>query len=479
MRYLLLFILAFRVWAEVSSEFLDQTKSIINWQKLDAIDWLDLKEWKDERAFKDRYPHFETLKRLDNYSESIGRILECVGYCKLFRDSGYNKIGYMSEIKEGDEVITVADSYIWIFLYDGTLVRLSPKSSITFKEINVLDDKIFYHARVNLGNVLWQSRSQNEMEVQNKRQTDVIFYPLSLYGANPLTRDRNLSLEEYLFQENEILQAPYIQANELIVKNNEFKNKKSEVFLVLPNVNIFGENLTIDTYVGIGQSNYFKVRDDSSQYLKIEEQVSAPITFKYNLRGFANTEIFEGKADSWFEIEPPARQISEIDPPREFLLNEILTRRIPSIFVAREMMLEKYSRKLLVTNDENNLAKEFGFRKWTQQELDKRLSFLFDYMRRLETSNLVIASRYRKQVLEKYKQSEDEVIKTDYYTLAYEKYIREGEISRENFYIPKLNSQKKELWKRRLGIRTKEVTQKNLFEDYYEEIKVGTGFGEP
>lgn len=467
MRYILLFLLAIHSWAEVSSEFMGQTKSIINWQKIEAAEWLDLKEWKDERAFKDRYPHFETLKRLDNYSESIGRVVECVGHCKLFRDTGFNNVGYMSQIKEGDEITTQVDSYIWIFLYDGTMVRLAPKSSITFKELNILEDKVFYHARVNLGNVLWLSRNREPLEVEKLRQTDVIFFPLSLYSANPLTRDRNLSMDEYLFEDEQMLSEPYIHANKLISENNKFANKKSEVFLVLPNVNIHGEGLDIDTYVGIGQANYFKVRNKNQA------------SFKYNLRGFANTEIFEGNSGSWYQVDPPARTASEIEPLREFLLNELMTKRIPSIIVAREIMLEKYSKELLVEKDENRLAKIYGLRKWTQGELSKRIDFLFEYMRRLETSNLVIAQRYRQQVLEKYKQSDDEVVRTEYFTLAYDKYIKDGEVNRENFFVPKTNSEKKELWKKRLGIRTKEITQKSLFEDYYEEIKNDSSLGQP
>lgn len=470
MRFLLFFILAFNTFGEVSSQFRGQYKSLVDWQGLDATQWLDLKDWKEDREFKDRYPYWETLKRIERHVESIGRVLECVGDCRLYRDGSQYKLQYLSEIFEADEIKTEKDSYMWIYLIDGGMVRLAPNSSISFKEINILKDKIFFHARVNLGNVLWMSRSQSKYEVKNQRQTDTLFIPLSLYEANPITRDRKLTMEEYLFEDTSLYDRPYNELNELIEKNNQTKIKDTEIFLVLPNANIYGKNLTVESYVGIGQSNYFKVRNDSDVGL-IESQEKA---FQYNLRGFANTEIFTGNPGSWYEIALPARSAQEIEAPREFLLNEILTKRIPSILIAREMLFEKYSKIVIETTDINELAKKYGYRSWSEEELVKRVEFLWFFMRRLETSNLVVASRYREKIMDKYELRDSEVINPEFYKKAFAKYIKDGEIGRERIFIPKLNSEKKELWKKRLGIRTDSVTMESLLKEYYEEIKAST-----
>jgi len=454
----------------VSSEFRGQTKSLINWKELEAQNWLNVKKWQEDRAFRDSYKYWETLRRLHKHSEPVGRVLECVGRCLNYRDTGQHKIQYRSEIMEGDEIQTLEDSYLWIFLYDGTLVRLAPKSSITFKEINILENKIFWHARVNLGNVLWLNRSTSILKEQTLRQTDLIFFPLSLYDANPLVRDTSLSLEDYLFSDNLLIEQPYQQVNSFIEKNNKWVNKKSEVFLVLPNTSIYGEALSIDTYVGLGQSNYFKVRDE------IEVGLQTPVVrnFKYNLRGFANEEISDGNFGFWYEVPASAREANQISTPPEFSLNELITRRIPSIYLAREFMLEKYSKYLFEDLTVDELAKNYGIRKWNQLELSKRVDFLWTFMRRLETSNLVVAGRYRESLLEKYNLKDDNVIRSDYYELAYDRYVKEGEKGRENIYIPTLNSEKKKRWQIMHGIRTKKLTQEDVEEslsDFDKQLK--------
>ncbi|EQC47119.1 hypothetical protein M900_0802 [Bacteriovorax sp. Seq25_V] len=392
-----------------------------------------------------------------------------------YRDSGQHSLVYRSEVMEGDEIQTSADSYLWIFLYDGTLVRLAPKSSITFKEINILADKIFWHARVNLGNVLWLNRSTSVLKEQTLRQTDQIFFPLSLYDANPLVRDTSMTLEEYLFSDNILTEQPYQQANWLIEKNNKWINKVSEVFLVLPNASIHGLELSIDTYVGLGQANYFKVRDEIELGLlspKVRE-------FKYNLRGFANEEISEGSSGFWYEVPASAREANQISTPPEFSLNELITKRIPSIYHAREIMLDNYSRFIFKDLSVDELAKDYGIRKWNQDELSKRVDFLWTFMRRLETSNLVVASRYRESLLEKYNLKDDNVIRSEYYTLAYDRYMKDGEAGRENIYVPKLNSEKKKRWQIMHGIRTRKQTKEDIRKAYYEEVKLDSGISQP
>lgn len=437
--------------AEAALTFKGQKSSLLDFEKIDANQWLDFTDWKEQRAFRDTYTQWETFERLKDHHEKMGRVIDCVGECRVYRGEGQYRISHLTQLQEGDEVVTAVNSYIWIFLFDGTLVRLSPESSITFKEINNLPNKIFLHARLNKGNILWLNRSQSEVEELTLRETDVSFFPMSLYEANPYTKDGNISIEEYLFGELEIIRDQYIRANELIRKNNKYINKITESFLVLPTVTVFGASLSLEAYLDIARDNYFKVR--SGSLLNLKNHPDPDVTI--NLRGYLNIDQSSVQTDQWYVSRMPGKLLEEVEADRKQNINEIITKRIPSLYVARELMLERYSKFLFEEESAKKLAQDYGYRLWTSEELEKRKDFLWQFTTRLETSNIAVAERYRKAVVEKYGIVEKDIIRNEFFKTALARYIQRGEVNREKFYLPHYNSEKREIWKRIHGIRSK------------------------
>jgi hypothetical protein len=458
MKYVIMLVFTFLAIAQDKPEqvagqamFKGQDHSVIGWGKLDPIDWLNFQKWKDDREFRDHYPEWEILKRIERHKELAGRILACYGGCQIFRGENEYRVKYRSEVRESDEVTTGENSFAWIFLLDGTIIRLGPKSSVSINEINFLDNKTFVFARLNQGNILWLSRTQSKVKPQKARETDVLFFPLRLFEANPYTRSADISLEQYLFGDTTVVDAQYQSLNQLIEENNKWLNKETELFLTMPLGSIEGKNLSLEAYSSIGQENYFKLR--SGELLGLEESES--IEAQINLRGYTNKEKESLTTDTWYKISPPARTLETVEASKEMRFNEFITRRIPSIKVARELMLKKYSTFLGEKWGVEELAKKYGYRRWNEAELKKRVDFLFEYTRNLETSNMVVAQRYRKLVLEKYGEADDEVIREEFYTLPLAKYIRRGEVEKENFFSPRLNSEKKKLWMVLHGYRPK------------------------
>jgi len=451
-KILVLFLYSFLCFAQPDTLYRGQTKSLIDWQGLNAKKWLDFESWKERSSFKDRVKYWEVLERVQRLKEPVGRVLSCRGDCRLFRDSGEHRIQHMSEIMESDEVLTYENSYLWVFLYDGTLVRLSPESSITVKEINISDEKIFLHARLNLGNILWLSRHKEDLVSQKLRETDSIFFPMDLYEANPLTRDGNISLDQYLFGDQDVVTDQYSRTNNYVSKNNKFVSRSTEAMLVLPNGTIFGKEISMEAYVSIAGDNLFKLRDDKELLLAKQENREASV----NLRGYVNEERIPLDYSTWYKIPMPAREVLSIESSAHMNINELMTKRIPSIYYAREMMLNKYSRPIF--NKElsiQKLARDYGYRKWNAKEIKLRQKFLWEFSRKLETSNLAVASRYRKDVLKKHSLKDKSVVRTAFFDRALAKYLERGEVDREKFYTPKLNSEKKRMWKRINGIRSK------------------------
>ena len=68
---------------------------------------------------------------------------------------------------------------------------------------------------------------------------------------------------------------------------------------------------------------------------------------------------------------------------------ELLTKRIPTIELARELWFDKFSLQIFGDLDQQKkLGVDHGYRLWTAEDLKKRLAFLTESSRRLETTNL-------------------------------------------------------------------------------------------
>ena len=93
--------------------------------------------------------------------------------------------------------------------------------------------------------------------------------------------------------------------------------------------------------------------------------------------------------ESWFEIETNGRSLSKVEQVSGGLeITELLTRRIKTIELAREIWLEKYTTPLVnALNAPKELALHHGYTLWGD-ELNKRFDFLVEYTRRMETTNL-------------------------------------------------------------------------------------------
>jgi hypothetical protein len=439
--------------------FKDQKRSMTRWESLEPSDWLNFDYWKKASKLKDEVPKWETILQEKRLREIMGRVVECVGDCRLFRGRGFNSTNYRSSIREGDELITLGDSYAWIFLMDGTLVRVSPDTSVTFKEFNVGKKEFFVHIRVNSGNVVYMNRSRSPLKEVTDRETDQIFLPLEFYEANPISGTVEVN-EDNLFallddSENKLINIRRL--NQLIKENNEsISDKKTFNFLVMPNGTLTGYDLNVEMIVLLGNRSYIKQR--ASEWQGLTEQKDEAGLFYF--RGFENNQNYPMDVGNWQEIDVSGRSIRPAEKPELFSFGEILSKRPWSIMVARELMMKNYSLPFYNETDPNVLALEHGYRMWGElgedkkDDLQKRLNYLHEYTRRIETSNLLAANQFVKKV----EQRGDDVKRFEYsnrfYKTAFNYYIRREEnTSQDNSDREILNSTTKPLWKRINGIR--------------------------
>lgn len=452
---------------DLSFQYEGQRRSMIQWDNISVDDWLDFDAWKEEREVKDQWPHWRVTLRQQNLVEPVGRVLECHGTCLISRDDGEGRARYRSGLLEGDEVRTLENSFAWIYLLDGTMVRLSAESSISLLELNIGKERIFHHARINKGQVSWISRQRYLFEEIDKRETDPIFLPLSKWQANYESLPEYVQIDS-VPEDHQFL--PMLKAkrsphavqverlNQKIQANNEKINEKdSHVFLVMPNGTVEGVNPFLEL-VSLPNAHSYIKQKAPEHYSFADENLEYNQELVFLYRGFENTGKTPLIPGQWMRVSTNGRRIERASSTQELNFSELLTRRVPTIFIAREMFLSEYGPLVYNVRDGQEMARN-GRRLWEEDlygseeatDIDLRLGFLREYSRRLETSNLQVRSVFYEQL----EQENQRVITHDYdsryYSKAYDFYVRNPRVMKEKkrrgqFSERTLNSKQRSFW---------------------------------
>jgi hypothetical protein len=443
-------------WAKKEeTRFFGQNRSMTQWDGIDPDEFLNLNKWKYEQKLKDESPGWERALREQLLLNNMGRVLECVGRCRAHKGLGFNSLQFMSVLSKGDEVTTGENSYLWIYLFDGTLLRLSPESSVTMRELNIGVKENFLHVRLNAGNIYWHSRTESQFIEKDLRETDTQFLPLSFFEANDLAESEAVdNPEEDLFKftlPDEPARKQTQRLNELIETNNSLTGQKRTFsYVVLPNTTLAGFDVHAEFIILAGSHSYIKQRQavDVSMH-----DATDPTSLKLYYRGFENSRELTMRAGSWYIVDERGRNIDVHQPSSLFRMGEFITSYTPSIYVARELMLQRYSTFAFQEMSALKLAQEYGFRQWgslaqKESDLSLRLEFLKEYTRKLETSNLNTAARFRERLKERGEPVPDSQYSARFFNQALVHYKRDREVRHHlmNVNDQSLNSTKKPLW---------------------------------
>ena len=363
-----------------------QGYSIIPWKTQDPEDFLSIKNWLIERKFKDATPDWKIRLRKAEYQELAGKVLQCRGECSVFRGTNKASVQHLSQIREGDEIVTGKDSVAWIFLMDGSLLRVSPETSLSVNEFNLGASEIFLLTRLNQGHVFWHPRIKAEYPLTLEPETDSQSIPLLVRLANQEFFDqmiyRNQSDSERMGALNDF-EEPAIKKqiqmlNGLREENNKKIALKSRMMMVAPNATLVATNTGFDFYYLPGDKSYFKRRagnEDAEMGLY--------------LRGYSVTDRQDVTAENWYEVDSVGRNFTtSFEVPGSLQIIELLTKRIKTIELAREYWVNQFVVPYVASIGEpETLARNFGYSVWGE-ELNTRFNFLVEYTRRIETTNL-------------------------------------------------------------------------------------------
>lgn len=422
--------------------------SLIQWEEVDVDNFLSWNVWKQDLKSKNENLFYREDLRDTQIHERMGYILGCVGDCRIYRGQKYSRTKYLSSVREGDEIETYKDSYLWVFLLDGTLVRLSPESSVSMTEFNIARDQNFFFVRMNFGNILWWNRTDHTLKVQDVKETDRLFLPVAVYDAN-FYEEKKMVTRKLFLSKNKKTMRQYELLNALISDNNKFVRKKTSSFIVLPNGSLYGSNFVAEFIVLRRDESFFKVRTPK-QLSYLQEEGPGPINFFY--RGYKNKKTETIIPGTWYSVSRNGLNLEQVENQQKFSMGEFPTQYVPTILTAREILLKKYSHFVFSNLGRQVMSEQYGYRLWDhgsrKGELAQRLSFLKDYTRRIETTNLRVVDVY----LQRLKESGAELKIGQYGHQFYEKAMHAYFLAKEELpYVTEkgliLNSHKKKFWR--------------------------------
>jgi hypothetical protein len=365
--------------------FKHESRNQIEWDKLDPGQWLSFPLWNKRRLELQKTPLWRLKLRAKKHREIVGYLLSCIGRCTNYQGEGetFYHIGHRSRLWERDEVVTGENSYAWIFLLDGTMVRMGPKSSISLVELNIGRQENFIYARVNRGVVLWLSRETTQVDQPLIRESDSLFLPLPLLEANTFTWDikqlqqsfrSDISLK-WLPDDLQILeQGKRNRLNKMIVGNNQiFGGKRTRTLLALPNGTLVGNLLRTEMVVLEMGDSYIKNRTVTWLNRKSKLASASPVLNLFGSDGSDDQKKFNLTDGQWYRLSARGERIApldNIDPMITMLARmELVTSRFPSVLLAREIWLQRRSAHLFSKISAKELAINFGYQLWESKNI--------------------------------------------------------------------------------------------------------------
>lgn len=370
-----------------------QGKSLVDWEELDVNTWLDFRAWKMRREERDEKSNWRRQLRDLSLQEVVGKVIQCRNRCSVYAGDGNSSASFGGVLKEGDEFATGADSYAWILLADATLVRISPETSLSFLEVNFSTEKAFFSIRLNHGHAYFQQRRLGIFPKQDRPETDLAMYPLLVKEANRefFARQEFRQMKPgqkllYELEDNPGHVSQYKVLNEMLEEQKERAQKgETEIFLFTANASFLVENPNFHVFRQTAGETWIKLNRKIQGLAEEDSRRQKAVAF---FRGYKNKKEQEIEFNLWHAMNPEGEELVAKHPLKGMGMLDYFATRIPSVHLAREILLKKNFPFFFKDRKEEILARDSGYRLWEKEELSRRKEFLKEYTRRMETTNL-------------------------------------------------------------------------------------------
>ena len=361
-----------------------QPYSIIPWKTQEPEEFLSIEKWIVDRDIRDKNPDWKIRLRIESHKELMGKVLACKGTCEIYRGSQKNAVRHLSRVYEEDEFHVGPKSVAWVYLMDGSLMRISSDSMVNFQEINFTTTNAWVLLRLGEGHIFWHPRFSTPVDRDFSPESDPMALPLLVREANQQFFERKVyqkndetgNLEGMLSAYEAAVGQQYDDLNLRKVNNKQLM--KTRLMVILPNATVLSEENSLDLFHIVGGKSYLKKRENREGSL-----------LDVSFRGYSSEDsqsIFQAE---WMEVDPQGKSLLKSESPSGVLqVSELLTKRIKTYELARELWFEKFTIPLMKSqNNSAKLAKDFGYSTWGE-ELKRRELFVMEDSRRRETTNL-------------------------------------------------------------------------------------------
>lgn len=370
MRYLCLAIL-FSYFSLADSKPLYRLKGQGNFyhdfETLDVDRWLSRKDWLKSLKYTEKEKR-EAIER--GYREEVGRVITCIGSCRIERGQGGYDLSYRSLIIEGDTIETGKDSYLWVALKNGNMLRLSSLTKLQIPEINLTPKRAHFSMVLVRGFIHHIDRRDDPIFAGDGLiDTDTIIFPLRYKQAN---------LEYYYWRKFKGLSKKRSTREELF---NLYRVEKSKADQF--NGSDFSREYFIHTAHGdfmVKNTSFmmsFQARDGAYWRHGLVEGTVQPAKVQLRkAKAFEETLL----SQKWYVVKRGEVEVKpELD--LEFTGEKFIIERGIAVRLVRDHFFNKYFSALfknLVANKRIATAEQ-GARIWTDKELDQRIKYYKDY----------------------------------------------------------------------------------------------------
>ena len=372
MRYLCLTLIFFQLSLAATSKkplyrLKGQGEFYHNFETMDVDRWLDRKQWLKSLKYTEKQKR-EEIER--DYREEVGRVITCIGSCRLERGEGSYELSYRSLIIEGDTIETAKDSYLWVALKNGNLLRLSSLSKLQIPEVNLTSKRAHFAMVLVRGFIHHIDRRDDPIFAGDGLiDTDTIIFPLRYKPAN---------MEYYYYKKYKKISRSNHTREELFKLYRDEKSKADqfngsnfsrEYFIHTPHGDFMVENTSFMMSFQAKTGAYWKHG--------LVEGVVQPA--KVQLR---KAKAFEETLSShkWYVVSRgEVREKPELD--KEFLGEKYLVERGIAVRLVRDHFFNKYFSGLfknLAANKRIATAAQ-GAKIWSIDELDKRIQYYKEF----------------------------------------------------------------------------------------------------
>ncbi len=275
-------------------------------------------------------------------SAEVGIVLDCYGRCEQETKQYNRRLSFGRPVKLKETLKTSKNSSLWLFLYEGSLLRLAPDSLIEIKELKVNFNEKSSHLAIEVhrGHVfaLPRTREIKSIEIDSFRE----LFPLFEVEANAFW-------DLYLFNETQkdiILDMKSDKFIEFRLKNlQNFLNKNNEVFSITeqyytihsPNFIIQSKSRPIDFIYLIGDGAIVGSRNDF-------KGIKFPSNKMKSYLPMIQYKEVDMKNGNWYKVLKKEAKIHTND--LGIIEYKIYMKSFSTFLKAREIFIEKFIKKM-------------------------------------------------------------------------------------------------------------------------------------